>query len=120
MTVIMFKPRFAPLVAEGTKLQTVRPPRKRPIHAGDILSLRKWSGRPYCSPQVVLRSAVCIEVSPIWICSSGILVGDTGILAEGLDRFAVADGFRSWRDMVAWFIDEHGLPFTGILIRWRA
>ncbi len=33
-------------------------------------------------------------------------------------RFAQRDGFRNWREMVAFFETTHGLPFTGLLTRW--
>jgi hypothetical protein len=51
MKVLMFQPRFAPLVEAGTKTQTIRPVRRRPIVVGDELSLRAWTGLPYRSPQ---------------------------------------------------------------------
>jgi hypothetical protein len=34
-------------------------------------------------------------------------------------QFAVADGFSCWEEMRQWFEHQHGLPFTGILIRWK-
>lgn len=54
MRVLMFKEQFAEAVKSGTKLQTIRPPRKRPINVNDVLSLRKWTGRPYASKQQCL------------------------------------------------------------------
>lgn len=118
MTVIMFQPRFAPMVADGSKQQTVRPPRKRPIKVGDKVSLRKWAARPYGSPQIVLRESVCAGTAPIMIAQDGIVLDGVAILGQDLDRFAVADGFRDWNDLLAWFSDTHALPLHGILIRW--
>lgn len=40
----MFKPQFAPMVENGTKLQTVRPRPKRMPKEGDAISLRCWTG----------------------------------------------------------------------------
>jgi hypothetical protein len=30
----------------------------------------------------------------------------------------VADGFSCWEEMRQWFQHQHGLPFSGVLIRW--
>jgi len=124
MTVIMFQGRFAPLVVAGTKTQTIRQPRKRPVKVGDRLSLRQWSGAAYRSPQVVLRETVCIGVGRIIIRDSGITrVNIFGswehVRYNFIDTFAIADGFSDWEDMANWFRKAHGLPFEGVLIRWQ-
>jgi hypothetical protein len=63
MRVIMFQDRFAELVRGGDKCQTIRwSARCRP---GDVLSLRRWTGKPYRSKQETLREAVCTAVSPV-------------------------------------------------------
>jgi len=103
----MFQPRFHDAVASGNKQQTIRPPRKRAIRVGEPLSLRAWTGKPYRSKQRELRRAQCIEVRP--------LVIDREFSDE---RMASADGFADADDMKNWFAATHGLPFTGILIRW--
>lgn len=116
----MFKPQFAPLVEAGTKLQTVRPTPNRMPQAGDRISLRAWTGKPYRSKQRVLMEAVIRNVEPIRITRAGIYIGNSP-LALGLDmeqRFARADGFRSWVEMREWFETTHTLPFEGIIIYW--
>lgn len=119
--VITFQPRFAPLVESGTKAQTIRKERKRPIKVGDMLSLREWTGKPYASVQRRLRPETpCIGVYPITITDHGV---DCQCYMDVLTcdystAVARADGFDSFFFMWRWFYDTHGLPFTGILIRW--
>jgi hypothetical protein len=111
----MFQPRFAEKVKDGSKRQTIRPVPKRGIVAGQILSLRQWSGKPYRSKQVVLREDSCASVDEISIDSSGVACLSPDPLTE---EFAKADGFESWKEMVEWFRKTHGFPFRGILIKW--
>lgn len=122
MIVRMFKPRFAPLVESGAKTQTVRPVPKRMPRVGEPISLRTWTDLPYRSKQRVLREATITAVFPVKMTQ-----GDGGQLllsvAHGTvdeEAFARADGFSSARAMARWFIDQHGLPFSGIVIRWAA
>lgn len=123
MTVILFSPRFAPLVENGAKLQTIRKERKRPIKVGDMLSLRTWEGVPRRSKQRILREPTpCIGIDAISIDEEGVAVEEPEfmlyLMNTGLNAFAQADGFCDWYDMRDWFHDTHGLPFTGVLIRW--
>jgi hypothetical protein len=117
----MFKERFAPLVEAGTKLNTVRPePKRRPV-PGDITSLRVWRGEPYRSKQRILRTAMITAVRDILITENYVWYLEKGerVSASGdLDDFARRDGFADFRDMQAWFNEEHGLPFVGIAIFW--
>jgi hypothetical protein len=41
-----------------------------------------------------------------------------GQTREQIERLASDDGFSSADDMAEWFIDTHGLPWDGFLIRW--
>lgn len=121
--VIIFSARFAPLVQSGAKLCTIRPPRKRPIHKGDLLDLRAWTGKPYRSKQRKLRMAVCLKVSSIEMDSIGGLVHllrQSGNYCEKAEAFARREGFQDRREMIAWFKSTHGFPFTGQLIEWSA
>jgi hypothetical protein len=112
----MFKPQFAPLVAAGTKCQTVRPTPKRMPKAGDRISLRMWTGKPYRSKQRVLREATISEVAMVDITETGIAVNS---YAAPCDDFAVADGFRNFFELRDWFKATHGLPFEGVVIKWH-
>jgi len=125
----LFKPRFAYLVENGKKLQTVRPWPKRIPQAGDLISLRTWTGRPYWSDQRILREGVVMAIARISIyrghywhsieCGGNLMAGLTVTDSGALDAFARADGFNHWADLVDWFRAEHGLPFTGIVIYWK-
>jgi len=125
----MFKPRFAPLVERGEKLQTVRPTPQRMPKPGDKISLRCWTDKPYRSKQRVLRDAIISSVTRCEIRNDGIMLRDTsggflnedwlGLLDGSADKFAVADGFSSFHEMADWFDLTHGLPFAGVLICWQ-
>lgn len=117
----MFKPQFASLVESGAKRQTVRPCPKRLPKVGQPISLREWTGKPYRSKQRVLKEAVITQVEPIAIDSKGIYLdgtSDSVAMVDNRDEFAKADGFGDFYSMLRWFEDTHGLPFTGILIKW--
>ena len=115
----MFKPRFAALVEAGTKTQTVRPTPARMPKAGDKLSLRTWTGKPYRSKQRVLREATVLYVARIKLDVFDMWFD--GALASEAEQeaFAVADGFSCANEMLDWFENEHGLPFEGVVIVWQ-
>ena len=123
MAVIMFQNRFADKVLSGTKLQTIRPPRKRPIVVGETLSLRQWSGAPYRSKQSVLRSAECVRVSSFAIEQTSrefvFVVDGIRLNQNQWSQLARDDGFDCTSDLLNWFRNTHGLPFRGVLIGWR-
>jgi hypothetical protein len=114
MRVIMFQNRFAELVRAGFKKQTIRETAN--CKAGDELSLRRWTGRPYCSKTEILRTVTCVGVQPVRVTQFCVAVD--GYLADA-DEFARADGFQYFRDMASWFEQTYGLPFNGFLINWE-
>ncbi len=122
MPALNFQPRFADLVARGKKRQTIRPVRRRPIKAGDLLHLYTGMRTKGCRK---LGEAVCTNVVPAlienyWI--FGVGFGTEKAIKEGppdlLGEFAQRDGFDSWPEMREWFKKIHGLPFEGVLIAW--
>lgn len=129
--VFLFQPRFAALVQARRKYQTIRATPKRGVEwkAGDYADLRKWADRPYRSEQVRLYVGTITAVQPIWIQADGSLwLG--GEMREGrrvalrLDQVAAEamaklDGFRGPSEMIEWFRATHGLPFEGVMTRWR-
>lgn len=123
MPTLMFKDRFAELVIDGRKRQTIRPTRKRPIKVGDKLSLRKWSGAAYRTPQVKLLDVTCHAVVTIRIDTERyddavmIVDGRRISLSEQI-MVAMNDGFSCLNDMRQWFRETHGLPFEGVMIQW--
>lgn len=133
--VIMFQPRFARLVESGAKLTTIRgeshnpkyPPevilyKGRPIAPGDTLDLREWPGRPYATKHRKIRMEICESVERIILDRDefdSMEIG--GVFQDQTPREAVArgDGFADFLTMMEWFDKTHGLPFRGVLIRWK-
>ena len=120
MRVIMFQDKFAPKVRDGSKCQTIRKAAR--CKAGDTLSLRRWTGKPYRSKQEILREVVCESAEPVLILrllgEARAAVGLNVIRRGDMDAFARADGFADFGEMVKWFENTHGLPFNGWLIKW--
>lgn len=121
----MFKPRFAELIRSGAKRQTIRPMPKRMPDVGDIIDCRQWSGLPYRSKQIRLGEYEVGEVGTVVIKDWSVSITFIDrrelmfIRSEKLLHFARSDGFKDWSDMHEWFTQNHGLPFHGILIKWR-
>lgn len=125
----MFQARFAALVEAGTKTQTVRLTPKRMPRAGDTISLRCWTGKPYRSKQRILRESTIISVAEIVIAHDGVLPIKVSPAARPEPRqlsywptparFARADGFADWLAMREWIVATHGLPFVGVVIFWK-
>jgi len=112
-----FQERFAPDVESGVKGQTVRPKRKRPTKAGDILYLYTGMRTKKCRK---LKEARCLLVTDIEIDVGGIdwkgqmmMVG-----SPNADDFARADGFSDSEEMIWFFEDTYELPFRGEVIQW--
>jgi len=123
MIVLMFRPQWVEPILQGRKVQTVRPVGKRLVSVDDALSLRVWTGRPYCSKQKTLLETRCTSVDSVAIDDGGV-----GMLSgakagrrlswEYLERFARRDGFDSFDAMQKFVREMHGLPFRGTVIGW--
>lgn len=126
MKVLMFQPRFAPLVKAGTKRQTIRPKRNRPIKPGELLSLRQWQGKPYRSKQKFLIESTCRGTDDIAMSESNsngkirfvLSVNGIKLTIPRIEILARLDGFTCGFEMWTWFREEHGFPFRGDIIRW--
>lgn len=118
--VILFKPQFVPKVRSGEKRQTIRPPRKFPVKVGDLLSLRRWQGRPYASPQITIFEATCTRVAPVKLTQDFMVVDHKLLTEPEVFGLAKADGFEHPEEMRALFELMHGLPFSGVMIQWGA
>ena len=101
--VLMFDRRFVADITDGTKRQTYRKPRARPIRPGDTISLRHWEGVAYRSIQIEIAEVVCTSVEFARLTA-----------VEITHRHAVDDGFPDRDSMIDYF----DLPFRGYLIRW--
>lgn len=108
-------PIFAEIVADGLKRQTIRKTPVRMPKVGDLFVGFQWEGAAYRSQQKILIESPIIEILPIKIGYTGIIIPKKNVC---VNRFAELDGFESWDDMRDWFDRTHGLPFEGILIRW--
>lgn len=123
--VLMFMPRFHDPIRRGTKIQTIRAPRKRKVEPGDQLSLRAWSDKPYRSPQIVLGTAACVDTNRLRIENN---FGQLRVILEGLpmlshedtEAFAVADGFTNAYDMLQhWYKHrelDRGVWYADVII----
>lgn len=126
--VVMFRPDFEAPITAGTKTHTIRPPRKRPIPPGAILSMRVWTGKPYRSKTREFARAKLDKIEWIKIHPDGVEIspgtlrvfwmGETPTKEPLLQAFARRDGFTAWATMRYWFEQTHGLPFEGQLIHW--
>jgi uncharacterized protein YqfB (UPF0267 family) len=119
MPLIHFQKRFADAVAIGTKRQTIRKTRRRPIKPGDALILGTWEGSPYRSKVRRLLKTECVSVDRVTISICGrVTVNGRDLGWRGRALLAIADGFSCCREMIEWFEDVHSLPFEGVIIRW--
>jgi hypothetical protein len=111
--VILFQDRFAELVRMGLKTSTIRKTAR--CKPGDTLSLRRWTGKAYRSPQEELVCVTCMDVRPIRLTSDSAILDGQELCP---DTIATHDGFANWADMRDWFLRVHGLPFEGVFIQW--
>ena len=116
MRVILFQPRFVPMIEAGTKTTTIR--KHARCHAGDILSLRQWMDKPYRSKQREITMKTCIGVHDVRIANGTISLG--GFVLRGMEeqKAVEREGFADFAELRDWFSRTHGLPFTGEMIAW--
>lgn len=114
MPALSFQRRFVPAIENGTKRQTIRAERKRPIHVGDKLYLYSGMRTKQCRK---IMDTVCISAEYVHIdCNEVRYVN--GDLIVDLDGFAKQDGFYNFNCLVTWFMKNHELPFYGQVIKW--
>jgi len=107
-------------IKSGAKRQTIRGDRKFPIKEGDKLFLW-WMQRS--KNREKLGEAFCLSVRSVTISTDNLSYCDNGYDSTVRDdfdllKFAVDDGFNNWSELVVFFENQHGLPFTGNLIMW--
>ena len=119
MVAYNFQPRFAELVSLGTKLHTIRPPRKsRHARVGEPIQLYTGMRTKQCQ-KLIDPDPLCTRVIEVLIFRGGLVVaGQRNVNLEQLDQFARCDGFESYADLADWFDETYGLPFKGTLIAW--
>ena len=117
MVAYNFQARFAPMVEDGRKRQTIRALRKDGRHAkvGDALQLYTGMRTKACR-KLVDPDPTCVSASPVVIDENGI--AGPNLVGIAPDQFALDDGFSCFDEMRAWLRETHGLPFHGVLIDW--
>lgn len=120
MPALNFQKRFAAAVESGEKRQTIRAERKdgrMPAKPGDCLVLYTGMRSKNCRRLAKVR---CTAVETIRINrKDGKPIVWVRYQSMDAEVQAQADGFGSAEAMADWFEETHGLPFRGLLIRWR-
>jgi len=122
MVAYSFKKRFAPLIADGRKTQTIRAGRARHARVGELVQL--YVGMRTSGCLKIIPDPVCVAVSQIEIHIAPHLI--TYAVVDGQiitisDQFAILDGFENANDMHRFWIDTHGEGvFRGVVIDWSA
>ena len=123
MVAYNFQQQFAPAVKSGEKLQTIRAlGKRRHAKSGDYLQLYTGMRTKSCRK---LLDSICISSEPIGISGDmQVFVGGAGetikiLPIEEVEKLAIADGFDSAEAFFTFFGRMHGLPFLGVLIKWK-
>lgn len=130
MVALNFKAEFVAVIDGGEKCRTIRSVRKNGNpEAGKPLQLYTGMRSSACEK---IRDATCTRVRPVTIDHMGVILdgrrlyaGDAPAFQGGVDPehydgdFARADGFNSFPDMLEFFREQYGLPFSGYLIEWK-
>lgn len=124
MPALNFKRQFAHKIFFGTKIHTIRKPRKSPLKKGDTLFL--YTGMRTKKCQKIITS-ICESVNPIhldFVDNYIHIKGQSGVYVinkkDQLDFFAVNDGFRDWEELCGFFKHQYQESlFSGELVAWK-
>jgi len=119
MPVLSFQKQFSEKVQKGIKTQTVRATRKRPIKVGEKLFLYTGMRTKACR---LLGYGVCTDVSDfeIRLLSENIYINKKILNNEEKERFALADGFNSFKELLYFFFkDGEDVIFRGHVYSWE-
>lgn len=123
MPALSFNKKFVPHILNGTKKQTIRKFRKKPINVGNRLFLYTGMRTKQCKK---IGEASCVAVYVASITRKGIQLSTIHhpkkkwkVDEKSLDAFARSDGFSDWEEMHRWWGLTHDLPFKGNLIMWE-
>lgn len=112
-----FEQQFAEAVESGFKRQMLRLPRKRPTVVGDRLCL-------YTEQRTKVRrgrrEVTCTQVLPIYLDHDSVWAGGMRLSETALTWLALADGFESGEQLLAFFDRLYGFPVDLELIVWEA
>lgn len=116
MVAFNFSPEHAPKVESGDKNQTIR--RKRRGKVGDRCQLYSGQRTKTCR-KLRADDPPLLAVTYCAIRPDYLTLGDTRVAPRDVDDFARADGFKDYKDMVAWFQAKYRRPsFIGYLHVW--
>lgn len=125
MPALNFQMRFADLVKEGKKRQTIRRCRKdgRNIRAGQILFLYTGMRTKNCSmiDEVICKSSDAIIIDRYEHGVPKVFINGDQLDAMQIDELAVEDGFDNLLDFADFFvplINGECELFRGYLIKW--
>lgn len=112
---------FIDKILDGSKRQTIRRERKNPIKVGDKLQLFTGLRTKKCKK---LGTAIVAEINYINIWQDeywGVQVGvnDDNLLYDEVEVLRKADGFDNQKDFFSFFENHYGLPFEGVIIKWK-
>lgn len=116
MVALNFSPQFAPLVAAGTKRQTIRQTRR--AAPGDSLQLYTGQRTKDCH-KLVTPDPICTISMYVGLTKRNVTLGDASKFPPSMDDFARADGFDDYDAMWKWFSERYTTnSFTGFVIGW--
>lgn len=121
MPALIFKKRFAEAVETNKQTCALIPRRKRAWKVGDKLYLQM---RVRMNNVRTLGEAILTKVSTVTITEDSLTYEHpdrplTLKAKHGPDRLAQNCGFPNFTEMINWYRDAHGLPFTGDLLKWK-
>lgn len=119
---LAFKDRFVDLVIAGTKLHTIREDRHARWHVGRAIQFYKNTRTPLTKK--FRADGVALAVQQLELVDKqakkqpGILVDGRQLTPLECQELSRRDGFEDFAQLLAFFRETHGLPFTGKLIGW--
>lgn len=117
MVAYNFRREFAPSIADGTKLQTIRAPRARSRHARPGEPIQLYTGMRTKSCRKLLPDPKYVAVLPVEITKAATIVDGVQLREDQLEKFAIADGFSSIGAFLDFFAPR--MPCEGYsLIAW--
>jgi len=102
MPALNFQNQFVPMVADGTKLHTIRRKRKNPIKVGQMLQLYTGMRTKQCE---MIAARLCTAVVPVVIYPNlgRVVLGGKMLSLDDTLRFAIRDGFANQMDFFKFF-----------------
>lgn len=136
MVAYSFKPSFILPIAEGSKRQTIRLPRKRHAREGEPVQIFAGMRTRYC--RKIIPDPICVGVDEVRFDLRGtdyrhpdsyreaLSVNGIPLVGFHAHAYAVGDGFAGAASvlpfdfMVRWWLLTHGPAlFEGVAIRWE-